>query len=273
MEHIGHAGDAVGDMVPTVRAAGTKSIVHRLPDGSKTSVAQHSPKRVDDGGCHICAGGSSPSMTTAHSVQPEAHRPTSPEAWWRTPCEITPHLLLSGDLDTSSMGRATRQLEELARLGVTDIIDTRGEMSDEWLVNRLLPEMRYHYVATDDDGLPQPDEWFDRGVSAALPVLSNADGRVLVHCHMGVNRAPSLMFAILLATGHDPVEALTMIRQARPIAAILYALDALAWWHRASAAPLDVVMNQESAVRQWFDENPVDVSWIISRIALHGSRL
>ncbi len=55
---------------------------------------------------------------------------------------------------------------------------------------------------------------------------------MLVHCHMGINRGPSMAYACLLVLGWDPIEAMTAIRTARPIAAIGYAEDALDWHHR-----------------------------------------
>jgi len=57
---------------------------------------------------------------------------------------------------------------------------------------------------------------------------------------MGINRGPSMGFAILLATGMEPVAALTAIRRVRPIAAISYAGDALDRWHRISDTPAAV---------------------------------
>ncbi|MCV9993567.1 hypothetical protein OIU93_04550 [Paeniglutamicibacter sp. ZC-3] len=45
---------------------------------------------------------------------------------------------------------------------------------------------------------------------------------------MGINRGPSMGFAILLDRGHSPIEAFDMIRAARPQAFIAYAQDALA---------------------------------------------
>ena len=54
---------------------------------------------------------------------------------------------------------------------------------------------------------------------------------MLAHCHMGINRGPSMGFAILLALGWDAEEALDAIHAARPIAFIAYAEDALRWHH------------------------------------------
>ena len=62
------------------------------------------------------------------------------------------------------------------------------------------------------------------------------DAVVLVHCHMGVNRGPSMAYAILLALGWDAVEALNAISAARPIAGVIYAGNALSWWHRTNGS-------------------------------------
>ena len=82
----------------------------------------------------------------------------------------------------------------------------------------------------DDAGQRVPGEWFDVAVDWALAAIEGG-GTVLTHCHMGVNRGPSLGFAVLLEQGWDPIEALDAIRTARPIAWVAYAEDALRWHH------------------------------------------
>ena len=75
-----------------------------------------------------------------------------------------------------------------------------------------------------------PGEWFDVAVDWSVAAIEGG-GTVLTHCHMGVNRGPSLGFAVLLEQGWDPIEALDAIRTARPIAWVAYAEDALRWHH------------------------------------------
>ena len=179
--------------------------------------------------------------------------------------------MVSGDLDSSSMERFSEQLDVLVELGVTDIIDVRAEATDEHLVRRLHPALTYHHIATDDDGYARPDAWFAAGVEAALSSLEDENRKVLVHCHMGVNRAPSLVFAIMLALGYSPVAALVAIRGARPIAALLYASDALRWWHSVSGGTPQSARAHQIEVRAWMDAHPIDTSWIISRIATSGA--
>jgi hypothetical protein len=193
---------------------------------------------------------------------------SNPAAWWRVLSFPVPNLAVCGDLDITDEAAAERQLVEWTTAGITDIIDARGEWSDQSLVARLAPDVAYHWVGTDDLGHGQSDTWFDAGVTAALEALERPGRKVVVHCHMGVNRGPSMAFAILLALGHDPVDALGLIRRARPIAAILYAEDALRWWHQRTGATTARRSRDRRAVREWFETHPSDVAWIISRIRL-----
>jgi predicted protein tyrosine phosphatase len=68
----------------------------------------------------------------------------------------------------------------------------------------------------------------------ALEALDDPDAVVLVHCHMDINRGPRLTFATMLASGHDPVAAIDMIRIARPIANVGCVEDALGWFRISS---------------------------------------
>jgi len=129
------------------------------------------------------------------------------------------------------------------------------------------PHLGYLWNGQDDVGQTMPDAWFFAGVEFALQAMANnPNAQVLSHCHMGINRGPSMAYAILLATGMDPVEALTAICRARPIAAVSYAGDALNWWLRATGAPSDVVKGQRAAVAAWHRANPLDVVRIIRTI-------
>lgn len=196
--------------------------------------------------------------------------PSDPAAWWRVLSFPVENVALCGDLDTTSNDAAARQLREWTSAGITDIVDARGEWSDKSLVARLAPDVAYHWVGTDDFGRGQSDDWFDTGVAAAMEALNDPARKIVVHCHMGVNRGPSMTYAILLSLGHSPVEALHLIRTARPIAAIIYAHDALRWWHRRTGADTAQRSSDRRAVEEWFEANPSDVDWIISNIRRAG---
>jgi hypothetical protein len=154
-------------------------------------------------------------------------------------------------------------LVAIQQAGITDILDNRIEWSDEEFVRSHAPHLGFLWNGADDAGQVMADDWFKAGVGFALEVLADPDAQLLSHCHMGINRGPSMAFAILLAIGMDPVAALTAIRQARPIAAIAYDGDALDWWHRTSNTPQRVVKRQLSEVARWHRENPLDFDLII----------
>lgn len=70
-------------------------------------------------------------------------------------------------------------------------------------------------------------------------------------------------FAVLLALGWDPIQALDRIRQCRPIAYVGYAEDALDWWlRRAGVGPTDRVTSQHRFA-SWRSVNHLDVVEVI----------
>lgn len=171
---------------------------------------------------------------------------------------VTAELLIGGDLDYRSRTTAEQQLRELHRAGVTHIIDVRVEWSDEDWVVELLPGLKYFHHGIDDAGQQVPGGWFQQGVDFALEALESG-GKVLSHCHMGINRGPSLGFAILLARGWDAIEALDAIRKVRPIAYIAYAEDALRWHHDDS----DALARDLDRLVEWRRANDLDLESVI----------
>ena len=198
-------------------------------------------------------------------------RPLDPAAWWRRTCWIPgTRIALSGDLPTNPTARHMH-LERWVADGIDHIIDVRIEHSDELAVAALQPQVQYHWLGVDDDGGDQPDEWFAAGVDAALEAMGDPTSHVMVHCHMGVNRGPSMGLAILLAMGWEPLEALDSIRRVRPIAGLLYAEQALDWWQRTNLIPNHSAAEELTRVRQWLADNTADTDWIISRIWQSGA--
>lgn len=177
---------------------------------------------------------------------------------------VTDRLLVGGDLDQRDDLLAAEQLGELVGLGVTHVVDVRLEADDSEFVLGLTDEVDYLWHGMDDAGQHVPAAWFEAAVTWVLDALEDPDAIVLTHCHMGINRGPSLGYAVLLAQGWDPVEAIDAIRRARPIAHVAYAEDALHWHHRRTATP-DVVGRLDRArLRAWRQEHPLDVVRIIA---------
>lgn len=134
---------------------------------------------------------------------------------------LTPDLAVGGDLSSDPV-EAAAQARWLERQGVTDIIDCRGEYSDEELVGEVCPGIRYHHLPTGDHGGQLDDDWWALGVAIAQ-VVAEDGGSIFVHCHMGVNRGPSLALAILFDRGMDPLAAFDLLRARRPQAFAIYA--------------------------------------------------
>lgn len=148
--------------------------------------------------------------------------------------------------------------------GITHVIDNRIEADDEDFVAVYAPGIAYLHNPADDAGQRMPDSWFDRGVAFALDALARPGTAVLSHCHMGINRGPSLAYAILLALGTDPVEAVDTLRRNRPVANVWYAEDALDWWHRRNGTPGAGRHSDRRRLAAWRAAHPLDVVRIIA---------
>ncbi len=156
--------------------------------------------------------------------------------WHRRLCPVADGVIISGDLHEDP-DQAVRQLERWGQAGITHVLDTRLEWSDAEFVAEHAPDIVYGWIGSDDDGVAKPDEWFDAGLAFSSEALSDPEAILLVHCHMGINRGPSMAYRILLESGSEPIEALDAIRDARPIADIGYAGDALNHYHRSHGIP------------------------------------
>jgi dual specificity phosphatase 3 len=170
--------------------------------------------------------------------------------WHRRLCPITPQIMISGDLSDDA-ARALGQIDGWKRANISHVLDTRIEWSDEDLVAQHAPGIVYGWIGADDAGLPQADEWFDAGLEFAVEALSDSEAILLVHCHMGINRGPTMAYRILLEHGHDPIEALEVIRTSRPIADIGYAADALDHYHRNHDVPQKTRNDDRDRLEAW----------------------
>lgn len=203
---------------------------------------------------------------TTRSLPTDIPFPPQPADIWRTLCFVDDWLAVSGDLATDvGEAAALSQLREWQEAGITHILDVRGEWHDRDFVARHAPEITYTWLGTHDRGGAQSDDWYEAGLAVAEQVRRDG-GRLVVHCHMGVNRAPSMAFRFLLADGVESIEAVSRIRAARPIAAVLYAESALGHHHRTTGVDPSVSVAERRALNEWMRANDVDTYWIISRI-------
>lgn len=172
---------------------------------------------------------------------------------------VTERVAVGGDLETHDPQRAGQQLAELVAAGITHIVDLRAEWSDQVFVARRAPQVRFWQHRVEDAGQRIGRDWFDQLLWWVDDALAGLDAKVLLHCHMGINRGPSAGYAVLLDQGWDPVEALTAIRTARPVAAIDYAEDALLAHHQRRQVGIRQRRQDRARVARWRAENPLDV--------------
>ena len=203
-------------------------------------------------------------MSTSLTSRPRPLRPEKPQNHWRRVCWVTEQLAVSGDLP-AARDRALLQLSTWEDEGITDVIDVRGECDDTRFIESN-SSIRSHWFGVDDNGGRRDDRWFQALVQVGQRLLSDPDRRVLVHCHMGVNRGPSALYAILLAAGWDHLEALRAIRDARPIAGIIYAGDAARWHGQQQGLDKDKVATIVDEVENWLTRNALDIPYVIRSI-------
>ena len=200
--------------------------------------------------------------TDSFTSIPRPVRPDDPVRYWRTLCWVTDRIALSGDLPMDASGAAA-QLAYWEENGITHEIDLRVEANDGDFVTAN-SSITYLHHGVDDNGGRRDDEWFDAAVGDILSILgSDPDARIVVHCHLGVNRAPSIVFAALLALGWEPLPALRRIRDVRPIAGIIYAVDAVIWHGISVGLDHEEIATNVSRVNGWFRRNELDLSWVI----------
>jgi hypothetical protein len=121
--------------------------------------------------------------------------------------------------DRLAVGGAIWRLDnmvELARMGVTHVINMQSEFDDRPLADACGVELLWN--TTDDDFLPKPPELFSRGVEFATNALRQEGSKVYIHCAAGVHRAPMMTLALLCAQGMELLDAVYLIENKRPVA-------------------------------------------------------
>ena len=106
-------------------------------------------------------------------------------------------------------------MSEVARMGVTHIIDMQIEFDDTELAEPHAIEVLWNPI--DDDFQPKPAEIFQAGVDFATEALSREDTRLFIHCAAGVHRAPMMTLAILCSIGWTQEAARELIEKRRPV--------------------------------------------------------
>ena len=104
-------------------------------------------------------------------------------------------------------------MEKVAKLGITHIIDMQIEFDDTLLGERVGVEVLWNPV--DDDFRPKGRAVFERGVNFALRALQDPRAKLLVHCAAGIHRAPMMALAVMGAVGYPLDQAKRIIQTKR----------------------------------------------------------
>jgi len=123
---------------------------------------------------------------------------------------LTDRLGVGGGIWTAS------NMAEVARLGITHIIDMQIEFDDTPLAVEHGIEVLWN--PTDDDFEFKPAELFERGVGFGLAALEQPQSKLFIHCAAGVHRAPMMTAALMASMGWRLEDALVMIEDRRPVA-------------------------------------------------------
>jgi protein-tyrosine phosphatase len=108
-----------------------------------------------------------------------------------------------------------KNMEEVARTGVTHIIDMQIEFDDTPLAEVHGIEVLWN--AVDDDFKLKPSEVFQRGVEFAIAALDQPGTKLFVHCAAGVHRAPMMALALLCSLSWNLPEAMDLIQAKRSV--------------------------------------------------------
>ncbi len=177
---------------------------------------------------------------------------------------VTERIWTGGDLPAERGEDALRgELEAIVARGISHVVDCRMEWSDERFFATHAPDVGYLHHPQDDAGQLIPDAWWEEGTAWARQALEDASAQVLLHCHMGINRGPSLTYALLLTLGIGRVEGLDLVRGARPIAAMDYAEQACDWWLRRTGGDDTTRAAAQRDIARWREHNPLDVVRVI----------
>jgi protein tyrosine phosphatase (PTP) superfamily phosphohydrolase (DUF442 family) len=118
---------------------------------------------------------------------------------------VTDHLAVGGRIHP-------RDIHALGVLGVTHVIDTRSEHTDDKVA--LGREHIELLCLPTPDTHPLSVEQLMRGAVWANEKIQNG-GRVLIHCEHGVGRSVLLTCAVLVKSGMHARDALTLVKQKR----------------------------------------------------------
>ena len=104
-------------------------------------------------------------------------------------------------------------VDQIVAAGITHVIDMRAEFDDDTLKDSRITIL---WLPQVDNGEMRPPGHYRKGIQFAFPALSRANTKIFPHCSAGLNRGPTMCYALLRAFGFPQSEAIARIRAARP---------------------------------------------------------
>lgn len=130
---------------------------------------------------------------------------------------VTPWLAVGSAIENAA------DVEEVLGRGVTHVVNCRVGFDDRGLLHG---RAGYLWDPAPDDRQPKEPGWFLDAIAFVEDARRDPKAKVLVHCTGGIDRSPSLAYAILRAAGWGPAEAEARIRTAYPEGRLVYRRDA-----------------------------------------------
>lgn len=120
---------------------------------------------------------------------------------------VTDRIAIGGEITSKA------DVDQIVAAGITHVIDMRQEFDDNMLNDQRIEIM---WLPQVDDGTMRPPGQYRKGVEFVLAALAQPKNKVFMHCSAGLNRGPTMGYAVLRAFGLPKAEAIERIRAARP---------------------------------------------------------
>jgi protein-tyrosine phosphatase len=111
-----------------------------------------------------------------------------------------------------------RHVEQLKAVGVTHVVNLRHGKH-----GRKVKQFKNLWLPFRDDMKPRPKWFYRRALRFCSVAFREPNCKIFVMCHHGTCRSPSLAYFLLRACGHEPEEAIALVRKARRTARIVRA--------------------------------------------------
>jgi dual specificity phosphatase 3 len=153
----------------------------------------------------------------------------------KTPSIIIPYNFIPVTIDFSKVTERLytggsivnkKDVKTLKVFGITHILNGMYSNNEKALIESVCRDIVYKWNPTDDDAKPKSTEWFKIAIDFGVKVISNPGFILYVHCAAGVNRGPSMLYAIMRALGYSVQDAVLQIKRSRKCAEIAYLYDA-----------------------------------------------